>query len=67
MDKVDDATSETQARLKEETIWAAADVLRAWMGNVACPALTLRPNRRASLQCAFQRNTTLQKGTLLKS
>src|SRR5438477_6024675 len=35
---VDDATSETQARLgKEETIWAAAGVLRAWIGKYGVP------------------------------
>src|SRR5436189_6385577 len=32
MDMVDDATSMTQARLgKEETIWAAVEVLRVWI------------------------------------
>ena len=38
MDMVDDATSETQAGLgKEETIWAAAGVLRAWIGKYGVP------------------------------
>jgi len=38
MNMVDDATSETQARLgKEETIWAAAGVLRAWIRNYGVP------------------------------
>jgi hypothetical protein len=38
MDMVDDATSETQADLgKEETIWAAAGVLRAWIGKYGVP------------------------------
>jgi hypothetical protein len=38
MNMVDDATSATQARLsKEETIWAAAGVLRAWMGKYGVP------------------------------
>jgi transposase len=38
MDMVDDATSETQARLgKEETIWAAAGVLRAWIKKYGVP------------------------------
>src|SRR6266853_1560033 len=38
MDKVDDATSETQARMgKEETIWAAAGVLRIWIGKYGVP------------------------------
>ncbi len=38
MNMVDDATSETQARMgKEETIWAAAGVLRAWIGNYGVP------------------------------
>lgn len=38
MNMVDDATSETQARLgKEETIWAAAGVLRAWIGKYGVP------------------------------
>jgi transposase len=35
---VDDATSRTQARLgKEETIWAAVGVLRAWIKNYGVP------------------------------
>jgi transposase len=38
MDMVDDATSATQARLgKEETIWAAAGVLRAWIEKYGVP------------------------------
>jgi transposase len=38
MDMVDDATSETQARLgKEETIWAAAGVLRGWIEKYGVP------------------------------
>jgi transposase len=38
MNMVDDARSDTQARLgKEETIWAAAGVLRAWIGNYGVP------------------------------
>jgi transposase len=38
MDMVDDATSRTQARLgKEETIWAAAGVLRAWIEKYGMP------------------------------
>jgi len=38
MNMVDDATSETQARMgKEETIWAAAGVLRAWIGKHGVP------------------------------
>jgi transposase len=38
MDMVDDATSETQARLgKEETIWAAARVLRVWIEKYGVP------------------------------
>jgi len=38
MDMVDDATSRTQAHLgKEETIWAAAGVLRAWIENYGVP------------------------------
>jgi transposase len=38
MGMVDDATSETQARLgKEETIWAAAGVLRAWIEKYGVP------------------------------
>ncbi len=38
MDMVDDATGRTQARMgKEETIWAAADVLRAWIGKYGVP------------------------------
>jgi hypothetical protein len=38
MDMVDDATSETQARLgKEETIWAAAGVLGAWIEKYGVP------------------------------
>jgi hypothetical protein len=38
MNMVDDATSETQARLgKEETIWAAAGVVRAWIEKYGVP------------------------------
>ena len=38
MDMVDDATSTTQARLgKEETIWAAVEVLRVWIGKYGVP------------------------------
>jgi len=38
MDMVDDATSDTQARLgKEETIWAAAGVLRVWIAKYGVP------------------------------
>ncbi len=38
MDMVDDATSRTQARLgKEETIWAAGGVLRAWIEKYGVP------------------------------
>src|ERR1700736_5472756 len=38
MDMVDDATSRTQARLgKEETIWAAAGVLRTWIEKYGVP------------------------------
>jgi hypothetical protein len=38
MDMVDDATSRTQAGLgKEETIWAAAGVLRAWIEKYGVP------------------------------
>jgi transposase len=38
MDMVDDATNDTQARLgKEETIWAAAGVLRVWIEKYGVP------------------------------
>src|SRR5882724_8604389 len=38
MDMVDDATSRAQARLgKEETIWAAAGVLRSWIEKYGVP------------------------------
>jgi hypothetical protein len=38
MDTVDDATSDTQARLgKEETLWAAAGVLRVWIAKYGVP------------------------------
>ena len=38
MDMVDDATSKVQARMgKEETIWAAVEVLRAWIRNYGIP------------------------------
>jgi len=38
MDMVDDATGKVQARMgKEETIWAAVDVLRAWIRNYGIP------------------------------
>ena len=48
MNMVDDATSETQACLgKEETIWAAVGVLRAWMGKYGVPRV-LYPARGIS-------------------
>jgi len=38
MDMVDDATSRTEARMgKEETIWAAVGVLRAWIKRYGVP------------------------------
>ena len=38
MDMVDDATSRVEARMgKEETIWAAVGVLRAWIGKHGVP------------------------------
>jgi hypothetical protein len=38
MDMVDDATGQTQARMgKEETIWAAVGVLRAWIDKHGVP------------------------------
>src|SRR6266478_65333 len=38
MDMVDDATSDTQARLgKEETIWSAVGVLRVWIEKYGVP------------------------------
>jgi transposase len=38
MNMVDDATSTIQARMgKEETIWAAVGVLRAWINNYGVP------------------------------
>ncbi|HYL14449.1 MAG TPA: ISNCY family transposase [Terriglobales bacterium] len=38
MDMVDDATGKTQARMgKEETIWAAVGVLRAWIEQYGVP------------------------------
>jgi hypothetical protein len=38
MDMVDDATSIVEARMgKEETIWAAAGVLQAWIGKYGVP------------------------------
>jgi hypothetical protein len=38
MDMVDDATGKVQARMgMEETIWAAVDVLRAWIRNYGIP------------------------------
>ena len=38
MNMVDDATSHTQARMaKEETIWAAAGVLRTWIEKHGVP------------------------------
>lgn len=38
MNMVDDATGTTQARMgKEETIWAAVGVLRAWIGQYGVP------------------------------
>src|SRR5207247_5063964 len=38
MDMVDDGSSRIEARLgKEETIWAAADVLQVWIGKYGVP------------------------------
>ena len=38
MDMVDDATSQTEARMgKEETIWAAAGILRVWIEKHGVP------------------------------
>lgn len=38
MDMVDDATNQTLARMgKEETIWAAAQVLQSWIGQYGVP------------------------------
>jgi len=38
MDMVDDATGQVEARMgKEETIWAAVEVLRGWIGNYGIP------------------------------
>ena len=38
MDMVDDATGKVEARMgKQETIWAAVAVLRAWIGNYGIP------------------------------
>jgi hypothetical protein len=38
MNMVDDATGQTMARLgKEETIWAAVGVLRAWIEQYGVP------------------------------
>jgi hypothetical protein len=38
MNMVDDASSTTQARLgKEETLWAAVGVLRAWIHHYGVP------------------------------
>jgi transposase len=38
MDMVDDATGKVQARMgKEETIWAAVEVLRVWIGKYGIP------------------------------
>src|SRR5260370_8281831 len=38
MDMVDDATGKVQGRMgKEETIWAAVEVLRAWIRNYGIP------------------------------
>ena len=38
MDMVDDATNQTLARMgKEETIWAASEVLQSWIGQYGVP------------------------------
>jgi hypothetical protein len=38
MDMVDDASSQTEARIgKEETIWAAAGILRVWIEKPGVP------------------------------
>src|SRR5260370_40028889 len=51
MDMVDDASSDTQARIgKEETIWAAAGVLRVWIETYGVPRALHRLEERVQAE-----------------
>ncbi len=56
MDLVDDATNTTLARLgKEETIWAAADALRAWVERYGVPLALYVDWKNLYRRCATPR------------
>jgi transposase len=56
MDLVDDATNTTLARLgKEETIWAAADALRAWVERYGVPLALYVDWKNLYQRCATPR------------
>jgi transposase len=56
MDLVDDATGTTLARLgKEETIWAAADALRAWVERYGVPLALYVDWKNLYKRCATPR------------
>jgi transposase len=56
MDLVDDATGTTLARLgKEETIWAAADALRAWVERYGVPLALYVDWKNLYQRCATPR------------
>src|SRR5260370_28477596 len=56
MDLVDDATNTTLARLgKEETIWAAADALRAWVERYGVPLALYVDWKNLYKRCATPR------------
>ncbi len=56
MDLVDDATGTTLARLgKEETIWAAADALRAWIERYGVPLALYVDWKNLYKRCATPR------------
>jgi hypothetical protein len=57
MDMVDDATSTVEARMgKEETIWAAAGVLQAWIRKYGVPARFLPIGRMYTKERRRQRS-----------
>jgi hypothetical protein len=56
MDLVDDATNTTLGRLgEEETIWAAADALRAWMERYGVPLSLYVDWKNLYRRCATSR------------
>ena len=57
MNLVDDATGRTLARLgDEETIWAAADVLRRWIEAYGCRWRSIRIGKMSTCGCRMRRS-----------